>query len=222
MENGSQRPSRRRKAAILLTGLALSATVVLGAVALGRAVEGEPYPVADPAATAEHLNGRVLAAYDALSLPEAPVLNPELSLGVKADVYRCHGRGLGSFLDNLSDSPPSEPRTAAIGAGFTVTGLTHPQAVEAALRARRTLTGQGWKVVSYEEFDGLRLNLKPPNVGPGSVSGTVLVAYHDGSGFLEVSAFAECVRYPSDTPVDFEGKPEHLPALALPAQIRRP
>ncbi|MFF2143696.1 hypothetical protein [Kitasatospora sp. NPDC058190] len=222
MEDGSQHPSRRRKAAILLTGLALSATVVLGAVALGGAFEGKPYPVADPAATAEHLNDRVLAAYDALSLPEAPVLNPQRSLGVRADVYRCHRRGLGGFLDNLSDSPPPEPRTAAINAGFTVTGLTHPQAVDAALRARRTLTGRGWEVVSYEEFDGLRLKLKPPNVGPGSVSGTVLVTYYDGSGFLEVSALAECVRYPSGTPVDSEGEPEHLPSLTLPAQVRRP
>ncbi|MFH8387742.1 hypothetical protein ACH4E7_43860 [Kitasatospora sp. NPDC018058] len=176
MEDGSQRLSRRRKAAILLTGLVLSDTVVLGAVALGGAFEREPFPVADPAAAAEHLNARALAAYDALSLLEAPVLNLQRSLGVKADVYRCHRRGLGGFLDNLSDSPPSVPGTAAIGAGFMVTGLTHPQAVESALRARQTLTGQGWEVVSYEEFDGLRLKLKPPNVGPGSVSGTVLVA----------------------------------------------
>ncbi|MET8630038.1 hypothetical protein ABZW30_41030 [Kitasatospora sp. NPDC004669] len=94
--------------------------------------------------------------------------------------------------------------------------------MDAAQRARRALIGQGWKVASYEEFDGLRLKRKPPNIGPGSVSGTVLVAYYDGSGLLEVSAFTECLRYLGDTPVDSEGKPQHLPALSLPAQVRRP
>ncbi|MFJ8627879.1 hypothetical protein ACIRD3_34280 [Kitasatospora sp. NPDC093550] len=118
------------------TALALAGFVAVGATAVGGvratgAWEGEPFPAADPAATAEHLNDRTLAVYDALGLPDGLSLDLRDSLGVQADVYDCHRRGLAHFVDNLEDTPPHEPRTAAISAGFTLTGLTHQQAAEA-------------------------------------------------------------------------------------------
>ncbi|MFF2143698.1 hypothetical protein [Kitasatospora sp. NPDC058190] len=204
-----------------LAVLAVAGSVVLGGVKVTGVWEGAPFPVADPAAIAERLNGQTLAVYDALEVPNGLVLDLSNSLGVEADIYDCHGRGLSHFLDNLEDTAPYEPRTAAISAGFTVTGLTHPQAAEAMERAHGALTAQGWTVESQEAPDHIQLKLKPPSTGPNGVSDTVFVDFYDPSGFFTVEAHAECARYLDDTPVDFEGKPEQLPYLSVPDRLRR-
>ncbi|MFJ9457034.1 hypothetical protein ACIRST_18345 [Kitasatospora sp. NPDC101447] len=237
MENGSPTPRRARNAAYLFIGLGLATTLVFGVVfgvrSLGRAWAGEPYPTADPAATATRVNDRLLAAYDAFGLSRAPELDPQVTPAVEADVYDCHRRGFAHALDGIDDSAPHEPRTAAIHAGFSVRGLTAAQAEAAVRSAERTLNDQGWTVTVSREPDRVRLVLEPPKPGgavapsgsagsaadavPASVSATVDYA----NGYLHLSAGAECARYPEDTRVDDEGKPEGLPALTLPAQLRR-
>ncbi|MFE7587797.1 hypothetical protein ACFU6K_00235 [Kitasatospora sp. NPDC057512] len=177
--------------------------------------------MADPAATAEQLNDRTLTVYDALGVPDGLTLDLRHSLGVQANIYDCHGRGLSHVLDSLQDTTSHEPRMAAIGVGFTVTGLTHAQAAEAMERARRTLAGRGW-TVGFRDLSGdIQLKLEPPGGGAGGVSESVFVDFYDPSGFFTIEARAECARYLDDTPVTSEGKPEHLAPLAVPAQVRR-
>ncbi|WBP92121.1 hypothetical protein [Kitasatospora cathayae] len=221
MGNGIRQGSRGRRAARALAVLAVAGAVMLGGVKVTGVWEGAPFPVADPAATAEHLNSQTLAVYDSLDVPNGLVLNLSNSLGIKADIYDCHGRGLSHFLDNLEDTAPYEPRTAAISAGLTVTGLKHPQAAEALERARGALTAQGWTVESQAAPDHIQLKLKPPSTGPNGVSDTVFVDFYDPSGFFTIEAHAECARYLEGTLVDFEGKPEHLPFLSVPDRVRR-
>lgn len=233
MENGSPTPRRARNAAYLFIGLGLATTLVFGVASgmasLGRAWEGRPYPTADPAATATRVNGRLLAAYDAFGLSPAPELDPQFTPAVEADVYDCHRRGLVHALDSVDDSAPPEPRTAAIHAGFSVRGLTAAQAEAAVRSAERTLNDQGWTVTASREPDRVRLVLEPPKPGgavpPGSATDTVPASVSAtvdyANGYLHLSAGAECARYPEDTRVDDEGKPEGLPSLVLPAQLRR-
>ncbi|MFJ8622508.1 hypothetical protein ACIRD3_06635 [Kitasatospora sp. NPDC093550] len=225
MENASPAAGRTRKAAFLLTGLALSVVLVLGAVAFGRAWAGEPFPTADPSATAKHLNDRTLTVFDALGLPSTAVLDEKYSTGIKADVYACHRRGLAHFLDGVDASAPPEPRTAKIHAGFTVMGLTDAQGQTALEQARRTLTERGWAAATDAAFGRSLLHLTPPPPRPGAlpavVSGSVAVSVEYGDGYLSIRADTVCAHYPGDTPVDWEGKPQGLPDLALPAQLRR-
>ncbi|WBP90606.1 hypothetical protein [Kitasatospora cathayae] len=218
----SQQITPRRKAAVLSTAAVLSAAVLLGAVGLGRAWEGDPFPVADPAATARHLNDRAVTAYDALALPQAPVLEPDVGTGIEARPSNCRRRGLAHFGGDLSDSPPLEPRTAVIAARFTLRGVTHQQAAEGVQRARQALTEQGWTVGSYQEFDGFRLQLNPPDTAPGSASYAIGISYTDSTDRLAVGASSECIRYPGGTSTDDDGRPADLPSLSLPAQVRRP
>ncbi|MER7578563.1 hypothetical protein [Kitasatospora sp. NPDC097691] len=189
MENGSRTRGRARNAAYLFIGLGLSTTLVFGAVSLGRVWQGEPYPTADPAATAAQVNGRLLAVYDAFGLSPAPVLDPQYTPAVEADVYDCHRRGLAHALDGVDDSAPHEPRTAAIHAGFSVKALTGPQAEAAVLRAERTLNDQGWTVTSSREPDRVRLLLEPPKSGAAgsasdAVSATVSASVDYANGYL--------------------------------------
>jgi hypothetical protein len=221
MGNDFRQRRRGRRAARALAVFVVAGAVVFGGVKVTGAWEGEPFPVADPAGTAEHLNDHTMAVYDALGVPDGLVLDLGDSLGVKADIYDCHRRGLAHVLDDLEDTAPHEPRTAAISAGFTLTGLTHPQAAEAMERARRALIGQGWTVSSRERPDNIQLKLTPPNTGPGGVSDNVFADFYDPSGFLTIEAHAECARYLDETPVDIEGKPEHLAYLSVPARVRR-
>ncbi|GHF72874.1 hypothetical protein GCM10018790_58460 [Kitasatospora xanthocidica] len=179
---------------------------------------GELYPTADPAATAEQLNGRVLAVYAALGLPQTVVRDPQDSGGTEADVYGCHRRGLAHAVDGLDSSAPPEPRTAAIRSRLAVKGLTDPQGEAALDRAGRTLAGLGWTVTSSREFGAPVLALKPPAPSSG-VLGGVSVSYT--SGYLRISAGAECARYPGGTAVDWEGKPQGLPGLVVPVELRR-
>lgn len=218
---GFRKGNRAHRAALALAGFVVSGAVVVGGVRVTGAWEGEPFPVADPAATAEHLNHRTLAVYDALGLPEGLPLDLRDSRGVQANTYDCHRRGLAHFVDTLEDSPPYEPRTAAISAGFTLTGLTHEQAAKAMDRARRSLTGQGWTGGLRDSHDDIQLKLTPPDTGPGSISDTISVDYYDGSGFFTINAYAECAHYRDDTPVNYEGKPEHLAYLSVPDQVRQ-
>ncbi|GHF86867.1 hypothetical protein GCM10018790_75460 [Kitasatospora xanthocidica] len=218
---GFQKGSRARRAAFVLAGFVVAGAVVFGGVRVTGAWEGDPFPAADPAATAEHLNDRTLAVYDALGLPDGLPLDLGHSRGVEANTSDCHRRGLTHFVDSLEDNPPHEPRTAAISAGFTLTGLTHEQASEAMDRARRSLTGQGWTVGFRDFHEDIQLKLTPPTTGPGGVPDKVFVDYYDRSGFFTIDASAECAHYLDDTPVNYEGKPEHLAYLSVPARVRR-
>ncbi|MFE7531718.1 hypothetical protein ACFU7Y_39365 [Kitasatospora sp. NPDC057542] len=219
MVNSVRRGGRGRGTARALAAFVVAGAVVFGGVRATGAWEGDPFPGADPAATAKRLNDRTLAVYDVLGVPDGLMLDLRNSHGVQADIYDCHGRGLVHFLDDLKDTAPHEPRTAAISAGFTLTGLTHSQAAEAMERARRALAGQGW-TAWLRDLSG-DIQLKPPSARPGSVSGNVFVNFYDRSGFFTIAAYAECARYLDDIPVTSEGKPEHLAYLSVPARVRR-
>ncbi|MFH8387740.1 hypothetical protein ACH4E7_43850 [Kitasatospora sp. NPDC018058] len=111
----------------------MAGAVVLGGVKVTGAWEGDPFPVADPAATAEHLSEQTMAVYDALGVLDGLVLDLRDGLGVKAGIYdRLPWTGARPRpRQSGGGTAPYEPRTTAISAGFTLTGLTHPQAAEA-------------------------------------------------------------------------------------------
>ena len=205
-----------------LGGLAAIAALVFAGVKFAELWTGAPFPVADPATTARHLDARTQVVYDALALPAGATLDSRQYQGIRADIYDCHERGLAHAPDNMLDTAPNEPRTAAVSASWLLTGIPRPEGVEAIQRARNTLTGQGWTEILYDESHGdVRLKLKPPTTGPDSVPDTVYIDFH-GNGLFEVAANAECARYRNDTPVDTEGKPQNLPRPTAPAQLRRP
>ncbi|MFF2147110.1 hypothetical protein [Kitasatospora sp. NPDC058190] len=224
-KRGTKDGRGHRKAVAVVTAAGMLALGAVGydAVAeLQHAWAGRPYPVADPAAVAKHLDARTQTVYDALALPPGAALDRApwdgSDDGITARIYDvCRPRGISHLLENMSDRGADEPRTATLDAGFTLTGITTPQAEEALRRARQALTGQGWTETAADDTG---VTLRPPSTGPGSLAETVTVGFTPERGTLAVAAGTECARYPDDTPVDWEGKPTDLPSPTAPAQLR--
>ncbi|MFJ8470981.1 hypothetical protein [Kitasatospora sp. NPDC094011] len=206
------------------------AAVVLGTVG-GEAVaegwtgvwDGEPYPVADPAAVAAHLDARTQSVYDALALPPGVTLaaEPGADDGITARIYGvCRPRGLAHALENLNDGGADQPRTAVLGARFTLAGVGADQWTEALGRVRRTLAGQGWTVDAVDDSGrGPRLTLTPPATGPGALAETASVSFDPVDHILVVAARTECASYPDSTPADVLGMPIGLPTATAPKQL---
>lgn len=204
-------------AAVLALALTASAAgVVVAGRWLNRAWNGTPFPVADPAATAQRLDGHTQDVYDALGLQRAELDDRWPGGGVSADPYNsdCLPRGLRNFGSGLSDSPTPEPRTTAVYENWALKGVSRQHAVEALGHARKALTARGWRVTSYENsrYD-LRLSLTPRGTSD-TVSITAYPAHR-----LQVAAGAPCARYPSKTPLDTGEQPE-VPQAQSPRQLR--
>ncbi|MFJ7248794.1 hypothetical protein ACIQWA_29780 [Kitasatospora sp. NPDC098652] len=226
------RGGRKAVRVALLTTVAGAA--VLGTVGYRGAVtvaaevprvwSGEPYPVADPAAVATHLDARTQAVYDALALPPGVALTPAPvgDDGITARVQGvCHARGLEHLLESMNDGGADQPRTAVLGAHFTLAGVSPTRWTEALGRARTTLTAQGWTVVSVDESAPVpSLSLAPPSDGPGSLAEGASLRYDPVARTLTVGAGAECSRFTDGTAVDQAGEPTALPTPTAPKQLR--
>ncbi|GHC52794.1 hypothetical protein [Streptomyces flavofungini] len=214
----SMAPEQRRKAVRATTaGLGIVAALA-GFIGLARwfdgVWQGDPYPVADPAATSRHLDERSQTVYDALALPHAR-LDAERS-GVRAytDAYNCDRRGLRTWSDALDPSPPSEPHVVSVSYDWTLRDVPRARAVVALQHARKELTREGWTVAEHrDDRYRLQLSVRPPKDG----TSVTLTAYPGDR--LEVSAYADCARYPKGTPMDMDGDPE-LAAMRAPVQLR--
>ncbi|GGX82760.1 hypothetical protein GCM10010324_30550 [Streptomyces hiroshimensis] len=195
------------------------AAVAAGAIGFGRwldgAWQGTPYPVADPAATARRLDGHTQALYDALGLPRAGLAEDWPGDGMHAGLSSCPRRGLRHFPEGLSDSPPSEPGVTTVSEDWALKGVSPAQAGPALERARERMTQRGWKVTDYEH-SGPRLWLRLTHPGTGD---SLSAEAYPGDR-LGVAAYADCARYPSDTPMDLYDKPR-LPARQAPAPLRQ-
>ncbi|MFE3503211.1 hypothetical protein [Kitasatospora sp. NPDC059160] len=226
------RGGRRAVRVALVTtvaGAAVLGTVgYRGAVTVAEEVprvwSGEPYPVADPAAVAAHLDARTQAVYDALALPPGVALAPVPvgDDGISAKVQGvCHARGLEHLLESMNDGGADQPRTAVLAARFTLAGVGATQGTEALGRARRTLTAQGWTVVSADESAPVpSLSLAPPADGPGALAEGASLRYDPVARTLTVGAGAECSRFTDGTAVDGAGQPTGLPTPTAPKQLR--
>jgi hypothetical protein len=201
--------------------IAAASAVVLtlaGAAGCARLWAGEPYPVADPVATATRVDGYTQAVYDALGLPDAALDETRSGAGPEADGYSCRYRGLSHLDEELSDSPGNPPGVVAVSDGWTLRGVSRARALSSMQRARAELTRRGWKVAGFQNSSSwLRLVLRPGG-GEGTVPTTVSVEAYPG-GLLEVSAHAECARWPSGTRTDERGDPV-MPVQAAPVQLR--
>ncbi|OIJ86504.1 hypothetical protein BIV25_40735 [Streptomyces sp. MUSC 14] len=188
-----------------------------GAAACGRLWTGEPYPVADPVATATREDGYTQAVYDALDLPDAELDDPQAD-GPEADGSNCQYRGLSHLDEELSDSPGNPPGVVGVSDGWMLRGVSRAQAVSSMQRAGAELTRRGWKVAGFENSRSwLRLVLRPAG-GEGTVPTTVSVEAYPG-GRLQVAAYAECARYPSGTRMDERGDPI-MPSQVAPVRLR--
>ncbi|MGW0881711.1 hypothetical protein [Streptomyces sp. NPDC002671] len=205
------------------TRMAVRVLAVTGAAAvslwLGRQAwllwTGEPFPVADPAATAQQLDESTQETYDALGLPEARLDTEWSGTGRAAEEGECYYRGLSHFGDQISDAaPPSVPGVVVVRTEWALKGVT-AQAGQAALRrARGTLEERGWHVTTYKTLGGdIDLAATPPEGGA-----TVRLAADPGDR-LEVSARSECTRVPKGTPIDDAGEVP-LPPQQLPLRLR--
>ncbi|MFD9484979.1 hypothetical protein ACFWBX_13440 [Streptomyces sp. NPDC059991] len=182
---------------------------------LGPVWDGEPYPVADPAATARRLDHDTQVAYEALRLPDAR-LDPESpGAGMESSGSGCGLRGLRHLVDNISDTPPSEPYVVSVSDHWGLQGVPRERALPALERVRAALTHSGWSVVSFENSRyGLALRLRHPAGGD-----TIHVESYPG-GRLAVYAFSECARYPHRDGADTWDDPP-LPEPVAPAQLRK-
>ncbi|GAA0431685.1 hypothetical protein [Streptomyces luteireticuli] len=211
-----------------ILALIFSTTAVVGAAALiaGVAVfarwaksmwEGDPYPAARPAATAERLDGHTQSVYDALGLPRARLDDDRPGRGMEAGGSACPRQGLRHLPENLRDTPPAEPGVVDVREEWALKGVPRAEAEPALERVRHHLTRQGWKVIRFDDSTPgheLWLHLKHPRTGD-----TIRVATNSEDR-LSVSAYAECARYPSDTERDYYGA-LRLPPQQAPAQLRR-
>ncbi|MFF2119626.1 hypothetical protein ACFVXH_20090 [Kitasatospora sp. NPDC058184] len=229
MRNRATKDGPGRRTAVRVTAVAGAAGVlVLGTVgytaygAAEAAWTGKPYPVADPAAVARHLDARTQTVYEALALrPEAtPAPDHRGDDGITARIYgACSARGLSHLLESMNDTGADQPRTAALRARFTLTGVTRPEWEEAVGRARQSLTAQGWTVASSDESAPVpSLTLTPPDTGPGSLAESASLRFDPAYHTLEVSAGSECASYPDGTAVDQEGRPADLPTGTAPTR----
>ncbi|MFF3915196.1 hypothetical protein ACFYZB_17165 [Streptomyces sp. NPDC001852] len=194
--------------------LAGTAVLSVGLVRIGQRVwEGTPFPVADPAVTAQRLDRHTWQAYDALDLPQA-TLDTEWGGGREAEAYGCEYRGLSHLGDELSDSPPNVPGVVSVSTEWALKGVTEDAGQAALRRARGALRRQGWRVTTYTSLDhSISLSATPPH----SDATVRLDTYPRGR--LAVSASAGCVRCPKGTPVDATGDVT-LPPQQLPVGLR--
>jgi hypothetical protein len=214
-ERGRRPGGRARYVAGAMVGIS---GVVAGVIGLAPWAErvwfGEPYPVADPAARARQMDQHTQAIYDALGLPQA-ALDDTMNHWTTVDPYVCYRRGLAHLMDNLNDSPPSEPHVATITVSWTLKGVPRAQAVDAMQRAREQLTRQGWTDRGYvNSGHELQVNLMPP-----SGDDTVTIEANP-SDRLAVTAHADCARYAPGTRVDADDQPD-LPVATAPAPLRK-
>ncbi|BBC33808.1 hypothetical protein SGFS_051020 [Streptomyces graminofaciens] len=188
---------------------------LIGAVGLLRLADriwsGAPYPVADPAATAQRLDRHTQAVYDVLGLPNAELKS---GYGNDGNGYGCHYRGLRNLFKQLPSTPPSVPGVVDVSNEWAVKGNSTAEVQAALRRARKALNAQGWQVTRYSRIkDMIDLVVRPP----GSVDSVRISTYP--RGLLTVSAYAACARYPSGTLLDDLGMPK-LPAQRAPTQLR--
>ncbi|MEU1176609.1 hypothetical protein ABZ464_02990 [Streptomyces sp. NPDC005820] len=197
--------------------LALSGACVAGLVKFVRVWEGEPYPVADPAATAARLDDETQTVYDALALTGAE-LEAERSGGLVAYNDSCQYRGLSHWADQLNDTPPLVPDVVNVSAEWRLKGVSDEEAAAALRRARAELVRRGWEVTRYENAAPRRTLRVTPD-GSDGVPVSLRVDALPGDRLL-VGAYADCARYPDGTPLDAQDRPR-LPDQAAPAQLRK-
>lgn len=194
---------RRRRALIAAPAAGLALTALTGC--------GTSYPEANPLTTAARLERNTQTVYDALGLPGAALDAGWPSGGLVADGSDCYSKDL---LDQVSDSPPTEPGVVKVSDTWALKGVTHPQAVAALARARRSLTLQGWEIGRYDEsVRTLEMEATPP----GAKDRMYVREYPEGR--LEVAAVADCARFPEGLRRDVHDNPE-LPPQKAPAQLR--
>ncbi|GHB29825.1 hypothetical protein GCM10010331_15230 [Streptomyces xanthochromogenes] len=211
------RPGRRKTTTYVAMGLVAAGALTATAYAaqwFEGVWNGRPYPVAAPASTAQRLDARTQAVYDALALPHGALDENWAGGGMDATGYSCHPVGLRHFFDNLSDTPPSEPHVVDVHDNWAVKGVALAEAVTAVERARVALTHQGWKVTEYEHTSS-RLVLRL--TAPDSSDAVGIEAYPEDR--LQVFTTAECARYPEGTPLDSAGDPQ-LAAPQAPSTLR--
>ncbi|MFE4819549.1 hypothetical protein ACFRFU_24590 [Streptomyces sp. NPDC056704] len=214
-----RRPLGPHRKILLVMAAALAMTVTAaGGVRLargaGRLWNGASYPVADPAVTAQRLDGLTQQVYDALDVRQA-TLDPKWPGGGQGvDGSGCYYTGLKDLTKQVSDSPPSVPGVVAVSSEWGLKGVTPSQAVSALRRARKELTRRGWKLTRYEISDHWTvLSVQPP--GTDDIVQVEAFPYDR----LGVVAYSECARYPSGTPMTEWGDPQ-LPAQQAPAPLR--
>ncbi|MFD9859244.1 hypothetical protein [Streptomyces alboflavus] len=214
-------PQSRRKAVRAtsagLAGLGIAAALA-GFIGLARWFEGvwvgDPYPVADPAATSRTLDERSQAVYDALALPDARLDTERSGVRAYTATYTCDRRGLRTWSDVLDPAPPSEPGVVSVSYDWTLRDVPRARAVTALKDARKELTRQGWRVTEHrDDRYRLELSMRPPKAGS-----SIAVTAYPGDR-LEVSAYGECARYPAGTAMDSDGDPE-LADMRAPVQLR--
>ncbi|MFD5700458.1 hypothetical protein [Streptomyces lasiicapitis] len=209
------RPIKARTVAVAGVGGAAALAAIVGAGLWFEGVwRGEPYPVADPAASSRTLDERSQTVYDALGLPDARLDAERSGPRAYTDAYNCDRRGLRTWSHGLDPSPPSEPHVVSVSYDWTLRDVPRARAVTALKDARKELTRQGWRVAEHRnDRYGLELSMRPPKDGT-----SVTITAYPGSR-LEVSAYADCARYPAGTPMDMDGEPE-LAAMRAPVQLR--
>ncbi|MET7349089.1 hypothetical protein [Streptomyces mirabilis] len=183
---------------------------------LDRFLEGDPYPVADPEATAQRLDGHTQHVYDALRLFDAELADNWPGGGVETDGSSCYYRGFSNQSKQLSDSPPSVPGAVDVDSEWALKGGLPDAGEGSASAGEGELGRQGCKVTSYEES---KFRNELSMRAPGTDDTVTVEAYP--SDRLMVRAYAECARYPSGTPMGGAyGDPE-LPSQQAPLQLRR-
>ncbi|MER5303312.1 hypothetical protein ABT039_28150 [Streptomyces lasiicapitis] len=209
------RPIKAKTVAVAGVGGAAALAAIVGAGLWFEGVwRGDPYPVADPAGSSRRIDERTQTVYDALALPDARLDTERSGVGAEAKGYGCHRRGMRNWGEGLSASPSSEPHVVNVSYDWTLRDVPHDRAVTALQHAKKELTREGWKVVSYDNNrHWLRLKVAPPE-GNASVSVTAYPA-----GRLNVVGYADCARYPEGTPLDDSGDPE-LAQMRAPVQLR--
>ncbi|WP_157868680.1 hypothetical protein [Streptomyces caatingaensis] len=211
---------RTKTLLISTTALAGAAALVMGVVSFARWAktvwEGDPYPLARPAATATRLDGHTQSVYDALGLPRARLDDDWAGRGVEAEGYACPRQGLRHLPDNLNDNPPAAPHVVDVREEWALKDVPRAEAGPALERVRQRLTRQGWKVTKFDAATPgheLWLTLDHPATGD-----TLQIQTNPGNRLM-ISAHAACARYPSDTDLDSSGRPA-LPTHRAPAQLR--
>lgn len=208
---------RRKAVTVVAAGVGAAATLA-GVVGVGLwfegVWEGDPYPVADPAATSRRLDERTQRVYDALALPDARLDTERSAARAEAEGYGCYRRGMRHWSDAFAGSPPSEPHVVNVSYDWTLRGVPRARAATAVEHAKKELTREGWKVAAHDDDRfGLRLKV----VAPGGGLSVSVTSYP--SGRLEIAGYADCARYPSGTNLDEYGVPE-LAEMRAPVQLR--
>lgn len=198
---------------VLVLALAFGLAEVLGlAWSANRVWNGAPYPVADPAATARRLDGHTQAVYDVLGLPDAELDTNPYDVGQTAG-ENCGYPGLGHVSAQLNGS--HVPGVVTVSSSWRLRGVTRAQADSALARSRQALAGKGWQVTEYRNIHDRVIGVEAQPPGSGD---RVHISAFPGDRF-EVTAHAECARYPSKTSLDETGVPT-LPAQQAPARLR--